>query len=216
LSFVDGLYRNRAFLKDFLRLQDKLAYFGSLSSLSQLVLKITSPGVPDFYQGTESWDLSLADPDNRRPVDFAARIEMLERLKAEAVPEELLKNWRDSRIKMYTTWRALEFRRSKADLFREGEYIPIRVSGARQNHVIAFTRRLHGQWCVVAVPRLMAKHTRPGKPPLGAKIWQDTRIELPRDAPSQWKDIFTGAELQSPLLAANLLATFPVACLHAL
>jgi (1->4)-alpha-D-glucan 1-alpha-D-glucosylmutase len=216
LSYVDGLYRNRAFLKDFMRLQDKLAYFGSLSSLSQLVLKITSPGVPDFYRGTESWDLSLADPDNRRPVDFAVRIEMLERLKAEAVPEELLKNWRDGRIKMYTTWRALEFRRSKPDLFREGEYIPLRVSGARQNHVIAFTRRLHGQWCVAAVPRLMAKLTRPGKPPLGAKIWQDTRIEPPQDAPSQWKDIFTGAELQSPLLAANLFATFPVACLHAL
>jgi (1->4)-alpha-D-glucan 1-alpha-D-glucosylmutase len=215
LSFVDRLYRNRVFLKDFVRLQNKLAYFGALSSLSQLVLKITSPGVPDFYRGTDLWDLSLADPDNRRPVDFAARMRIFDELKTQSAPEELVHNWRDGRIKMYTTWKTLQFRRSRPDLFREGEYIPLRTSGARQDHVIAFARRLHDQWSVVAVPRLMAPLTRAGNPPLGMRVWKDTRIELPDNAPEQWKNIFTDEQIDSPPLAANLFSTFPVACIYA-
>lgn len=210
-AFVDALYANVDFLKDFARLQKKLAYFGALSSLSQLVLKIASPGVPDFYRGTDSWDLSLADPDNRRPVDFTSRIEMLECLKHEAQPEELLKNWQDGRIKMYVTWKALEFRRAHPDLFREGEYIPLRVTGALQNHIIAFARRLRDQWCMAVVPRLMANLTRAGSPPLGDKIWHDTTVELPADAPSDWTNVLTGEISSSPLHALSLFSTLPLA-----
>jgi (1->4)-alpha-D-glucan 1-alpha-D-glucosylmutase len=214
LSFVDRLYARKAFLKDFTRLQGKLAYFGGLSSLSQLVLKITSPGAPDFYRGTELWDLSLADPDNRRPVDFTSRIEMLRGLKQEDVrPAELLKNWHSGRIKIFTTWKALEFRRAHIDLFREGEYIPLRVTGALENHIIAFARRLHGQWCVVAVPRLISALTRAGSPPLGKKVWKDTRIELPQDAPLTWTNIFTTELVESSLLAARIFATLPIGIL---
>ena len=178
-SFIDSLYSNDGFLRDFGRFQRKIAYFGALSSLAQLVLKIASPGVPDFYRGADAWDLSLADPDNRRPVDFAARIQMLEELRKRARPHELLKHWPDGRLKMYATWKLLNFRRAYPDLFREGEYIPLRVTGARANHIIAFARRLHEQWCVVAVPRLCASLTRSGSPPLGEKVWHGTQIELP-------------------------------------
>ena len=211
LAFVDSLYVTEKFLSDFNRLQKKIAYFGALSSLSQLVLKITSPGVPDFYQGTEMWDLSLADPDNRRPVDFSARIQMFEELQKRARPRELLKNWTDGRIKMYVAWKTLTLRRSHADLFSEGEYIPLRAAGARQDHIIAFARRLGDQWSFVAVPRLVAKLTRAGSAPLGAKVWQDTMIELPPEAPSHWTNALTGEEVTSPVLAANLFSTLPVA-----
>jgi len=211
LAFVDSLYVTEDFLSDFDRLQKKIAYFGALSSLSQLVLKITSPGIPDLYRGTEVWDLSLADPDNRRPVDFSARFQMFDELKKSARPSELLKNWTDGRIKMYVAWKTLTLRRSQSDLFLEGEYIPLRTAGARQDHIIAFARRLNDQWCLVAVPRLMAKLTRAGTPPLGAKVWQDTTIELPDGAPSQWTNALTGEKVTSPLLAANLFSTLPVA-----
>ena len=213
LSFIDRLYANNAFLKDFLRLQEKLAYFGALSSVSQLILKIASPGVPDFYRGTDVWDLSLADPDNRRPVDFAARTEMLRCLKEHSDPTELLKNWRDGRMKLYTTWKALQFRRSHADLFREGEYLPLHVAGAKENHIIAFVRRYRDQWCFVAVPRLMARLARRRTAPLGEKIWRDTMVELPMDAPSQWTNILTGETAPSPLYASQLFSTLPFALL---
>jgi (1->4)-alpha-D-glucan 1-alpha-D-glucosylmutase len=213
LSFIDRLYANNAFLKDFLRLQEKLAYFGALSSVSQLILKIASPGVPDFYRGTDVWDLSLADPDNRRPVDFAARAEMLRTLKEHSDPAELLTNWRDGRMKLYITWKALQFRRSHADLFREGEYLPLHVAGAKENHIIAFVRRYRDQWCFVAVPRLMARLARRRTAPLGEKMWRDTMVELPMDAPSQWTNILTGETASTPLYASQLFSTLPFALL---
>jgi (1->4)-alpha-D-glucan 1-alpha-D-glucosylmutase len=195
LCFVDSLYTNDAFLKDFGRLQKKVAYFGALSSLSQLVLKMTSPGVPDVYQGTELWDLSLADPDNRRPVDFSVRSRMLDELNRRANPRELLKHWTDGRIKLYVTWKLLRLRRDRVELFGTGDYIPLRVTGAGANHIVAFARKLGGEWCVVAVPRLHASLNRAGSPPVGEKVWQDTRIELPEGLPSTGRDAFTGREV---------------------
>src|SRR5262249_19116035 len=150
LSFVDSLYTNERFLKDFKKFHKKLAYFGAVSSLSQVVLKITSPGVPDFYRGTDLWDLSLADPDNRRPVDFSLRMEMLRELKSETSPANLLTSWADGRLKLFVTWKLLNFRREHPNLFLEGEYIPLSVTGPSADHVIAFARRLHEDWCVVA------------------------------------------------------------------
>src|SRR5207302_6128918 len=167
-----------AFLKDFTQFQTKIAYYGALSSLSQLVLKVTSPGVPDFYRGTDSWDFSLADPDNRRPVDFSSHIEMLEHLKKHANLRELLKSWADGRLKLYVTWKLLNFRRKHSELFLQGEYIPLRIAGPRTNHLIAFARRLHDDWCVIAVPRLLAKLGR------GKTLWRDTSIERPAEASS--------------------------------
>jgi (1->4)-alpha-D-glucan 1-alpha-D-glucosylmutase len=173
-------------------------------------LKLTSPGVPDFYRGTELQDLSLADPDNRRPVDFGACVEGLSAVK-QARPTDLLDDCSAARLKMYITWKLLNFRRAHPDLFLHGEYVPLRVSGRRANHVIAFARRLHDQWSVTAVSRLVARLTKTGAPPIGEKVWRDTVIELPADAPLEWKDVLTGQELGSPLSASNLFSTLPVA-----
>jgi (1->4)-alpha-D-glucan 1-alpha-D-glucosylmutase len=192
LAFIDRMLSSDRFLRSFLGFQKKVAYFGALSSLSQLLLKIASPGVPDFYQGSDLWDLSLADPDNRRHVDFAGRAKMLNDLECGlANPVDLLKNWPDGRIKMYITWKALQFRREKASLFAEGDYIPLRITGAREDHLIAFARRKDDQWVIVAVPRLLAK--------MGKASWKDTKIEYPGGAPQKWVNVLTGT---SPDLAA--------------
>jgi (1->4)-alpha-D-glucan 1-alpha-D-glucosylmutase len=211
MSFLETLYASWEFLSDFGQLQMKVAYYGALSSLSQLALKATSPGVPDFYRGGEIWDLSLADPDNRRAVDFPRRVEMLKELRENpSDPQDLITHWENGRIKMYVTWKLLQLRREYADVFCKGEYIPLQVTGTRANHVIAFARQLHGQWCIVAVPRLYASLTRAGTPPLGKKVWTDTQIELPAGAPRSWKNVLTGDEVSSPLFASDLLAKLPI------
>jgi (1->4)-alpha-D-glucan 1-alpha-D-glucosylmutase len=183
-AFIDRLLGSDLFIRSFLRLQKKIARFGALSSLSQLVLKITSPGIPDFYRGTEIWDLDLADPDNRRTVDFVSRIRMIEKFRRRPRVNTLLNNWADGRIKMYLTREALKFRKAHEDLFLQGEYIPLEIAGAWQDHVIAFARRLETRWTVVAVPRLIAKR--------GREPWKDTRILYPAGAPQRWLNIFTG------------------------
>jgi (1->4)-alpha-D-glucan 1-alpha-D-glucosylmutase len=186
MAFIDRILSSGKFMRSFLRLQKKIARFGALSSLSQLLLKITSPGIPDFYQGTETWTFNLADPDNRGPVDFALRQETLQKLKEGAAVRELLSEWADGRIKMHTCRAALTFRRRHPDLFLRGDYIPLRVLGARRDHVIAFARRFDKEWALVAVPRLLAK--------LGNKRWGDTRMEYPPDAPQKWINVLTNEE----------------------
>jgi (1->4)-alpha-D-glucan 1-alpha-D-glucosylmutase len=212
LSFVQGLYASQEFIADFDPFQKKLAYFGALSSLSQLVLKITSPGVPDIYRGTEIWDLSVADPDNRRPVDFGSRTEMLEKLHGIQL-RDLVENWPDGRLKMFVTSKLLNFRREHSDLFQQGEYIPLRVTGARADHVIAFARRLHDKWCLVAVPRLYASLSQAGSLPAGQAVWQDTEIEMPPGGPAIWTHVLTGGTVRAPLLASAIFSDFPLATL---
>jgi len=154
------------------------------------------------------WDLSLADPDNRRPVDFSFRIKMLAALENNSSPRQLLKSWTDGRLKLYVTRKLLRFRRAHADLFLQGEYIPLSVTGPRSDHIIAFARRVHGDWCVVAVPRLLAKMGR------GKNIWQDTSIQWPAGSPSRWANIFTNENIsgeEAP--ASGLFATLPFAVL---
>ena len=150
LAFLDGILDeagNQEFIKDFRQLQSRLAYFGALNSLSQLLLKIASPGVPDFYQGTELWDFSLVDPDNRRPVDFAKRTQLLNKLKQQekngraALVAGLLSHWQDGRLKLYVTYQGLKLRRTYPELFRQGAYLPLTVQGKRQNQVLALARR---------------------------------------------------------------------------
>jgi (1->4)-alpha-D-glucan 1-alpha-D-glucosylmutase len=207
LSFVDSLYTNERFLKDFEKFQKKLAYFGTVSSLSQVVLKTTSPGVPDFYQGTDIWDLSLADPDNRRPVDFTFRMEMLQALKKQTNLQQLVRLWSDGRLKLYLTWKLLNFRRRHPDLFLEGEYVPLPVTGPGANHIIAFARRRRHEWCVIVVPRLLAK--------LGRRhnVWQGTSIQLPAEAPSDWVSVLTDEEVPAASDVHSLFAILPVAVL---
>jgi (1->4)-alpha-D-glucan 1-alpha-D-glucosylmutase len=149
------------FLDSFAQFAARTALLGALNGLSQLTLKALLPGVPDFYQGTEFWDFSLVDPDNRRPVDFAARADEL--AKAPEDWQTLAVNWRDGRIKIALTNRLLRLRRDYAELFRRGGYEPLTVSGPQADHVIAFARTWKRQQLVVAVARHFAPLTDGGR-----------------------------------------------------
>jgi (1->4)-alpha-D-glucan 1-alpha-D-glucosylmutase len=182
--------------------------------------------VPDFYQGTELWDLSFVDPDNRRPVDFAKRTGWLEELKQRekkdraSLISELVQHWSDGRIKLYTIYKGLNFRRAENDLFDTGDYIPLQTSGKVKDNVCAFARRKDGAWALTAAPRLMTRLTEAGAAPLGERAWGKSVLTLPGDAPDRWMNIFTGEELKiSPvgdgkqLRVADVFQAFPVAML---
>ena len=164
-----------------------MARIGAINSLTQTLLKLTAPGVPDIYQGNEIWDFSLVDPDNRRPVDYEERQEMLEGLK-EASPEDLLGNWTDGRIKLFLTHRLLTFRRENPALFAQGSYLPLSLTGTFAESCIAFAREHAGRSIVVLAPRLSA---RVGFPPIG-EAWRDTVAQLPANS-GGFHDLFTGA-----------------------
>jgi len=215
-----------SFLSDFMRFHRRVAYPGMLNSLSQTILKIASPGVPDFYQGTELWDFSLVDPDNRRPVDFGKRIKLLEELKERekenrpSLIQDVLTCWVDGKIKLYVTYKSLSFRRSHRSLFEEGNYIPIDVFDATRDHICSFARQRGRDWALVAVPRLIMKLLRGERPPLGEETWGYSALVLPEDAPECWLNIFTGEELKvilserrKLLPLANALQSFPLAFL---
>jgi (1->4)-alpha-D-glucan 1-alpha-D-glucosylmutase len=169
---LDSSPRNK-FLPIFTPVAKEITQLGAINSLAQTLLKLTSPGVPDLYQGNEIWDYSLVDPDNRRPVDYNQRRDMLESL-ATSTPDELMRSWPDGRIKLFLTQRVLRFRREHADLFERGEYVPVRVSGAFAECCVSFGRQLDDKWIVVIAPRISS---RVGFPPLG-ELWKDTSIEL--------------------------------------
>jgi (1->4)-alpha-D-glucan 1-alpha-D-glucosylmutase len=180
------------FLPIFLPVVETIARLGAINSLAQTLLKLTSPGVPDIYQGNETWDFSLVDPDNRRPVDYKLRAETLSCLSTKS-PEDLLRNWPDGRIKMFLTQRALYFRNQHVDLFQRGNYLPLRVAGPSADSCIAFARQLDGQWIIVIAPRLSS---RVGFPPIGG-WWKETAIELSDNLRGdRAREVFTGRELQ--------------------
>ena len=224
---------NRPFLDDLRAFRRRVTAYGLYNSLSQTLLRLAAPGVPDTYQGTELWDFSLVDPDNRRPVDYERRRRMLQDLRSAAdsaggdlrdLARDLVASKEDGRIKLYVTHRSLALRRDHPGLFTAGEYIPLAAEGSKAAHLFAFARRSGEAAAVVAVPRLIVRlipdHTRP---PLGAETWQDTRLPLTGlDPDLRWRNAFTG-EVLTPerrdgppsLVAADLFANFPVALLVA-
>lgn len=222
-SILEISVKNK-FLEDFLQFQEKVAYYGALNSLAQVLLKITSPGVPDFYQGTELWDLSLVDPDNRRPVDFEKRKKLVDDLiRQEARGQQLLarrilKSWQDGRVKLYVTYKTLNSRRACRDLFEDGDYIPLQLYGQRQEHICAFIRRKGDKWALIAVPRFLTKLVGVGVLPCGQQVWRDDVLLLPEDAPKHWINILTGENLRAcdrgkDLTLSEVLHVFPVALL---
>ena len=223
-AFVNELLESNGsnlFLSDFLPFQKKIGFYGFLNSLSQTLIKIASPGVPDFYQGTELWDLNMVDPDNRKPVDFGKRTKLLvtaQKLKPQQIPG-ILTHFEDGKVKIYEIYRALETRNKNRELFQEGDYTPLEVKGARKQHVVAFCRRKQTSWAVAVAPRLLTGITQSGQVPLG-EAWTDTFVCLPLDAPKVWKETFTGESVFAKkmgectgLCVAELLRTFPVALL---
>jgi (1->4)-alpha-D-glucan 1-alpha-D-glucosylmutase len=218
-----------AFLDDFRAFQQRIAQLGIYNSLAQLALKVTAPGVPDFYQGTELWDFSLVDPDNRRPVDYETRGRLLtmidcdiQRCGRTALVADLLANILDPRLKLFTTASLLRFRRSQPELFDHGAYRPIVVEGNRQAHIFAFSRGYAGRDAVIAVPRLLATLLPdPGMTPLGERVWGDTHLLLPSPTAAGYHNVLTDRCVpvqrdthQVVVRAADLFAEFPIAVLE--
>jgi (1->4)-alpha-D-glucan 1-alpha-D-glucosylmutase len=200
------------FLPDFLSFHRKVTFFGTINSMAQVVLKVAAPGIPDFYQGGELWDFSMVDPDNRRPIDYRSRARSLRHIERIEDPVPLLRSWRDGEVKLFVTQRGLQLRNENPDLFASGDYIPIAASGAFRRNVVAFARTDGRKWILSVVPRLPAGLTRPEQFPIG-KVWGNTRLRLPEEAPPQWRNRFTGERVSSSNVA-TILATFPVGMLE--
>lgn len=224
VSFAEKILapsQDNAFLKDLIPFCRRVSHYGMLNSLSQTLVKIASPGVPDFYQGTELWDLSLVDPDNRRSVDFEKRRAMLagiregENSNIDRLIQDLLSTREDGRIKLFLTYRALKGRRAHREIFQEGAYLPLESGGRFGNHVIAFARRHEQQWALVIAPRFLSRLVQAGDFPLGRKIWQDTQVTMPDAAPAQWRNVITSEVLSAgmALPVGDALLNFPVALL---
>ena len=200
------------------------------NSLSQTLLKITSPGVPDFYQGTELWDFSLVDPDNRRLVDYGLRIKILEELKkreqeisALELARELVSNKENGKIKLYLIYKALNYRKNNRTTFEKGEYSPLEVKGDKANNICSFSRKLGNSMALVVVPRFFTRLIQqPESLPLGKDVWQDSFVVLPiEETGMKYRNIFTG-EIITPvrhnettaLYLAEIFTNFPVALLE--
>jgi (1->4)-alpha-D-glucan 1-alpha-D-glucosylmutase len=200
--------RPSPFLADFHDFVAAVSRAGAITSLAQLVLKLTVPGVPDIYQGCELWDFSLVDPDNRQPVDWCARRALLDETDR-ASPADLGAGWHDGREKLFATRRLLALRRAHPDLFAAGDYQPLEVLGERGPYLCAFVRTQGGVSLAVAVPRLAHQLCRAGESP----DWGDSEIVLP--ANTAWQDAFTLRRLgrRDRVPACELFADFPVAAL---
>jgi (1->4)-alpha-D-glucan 1-alpha-D-glucosylmutase len=222
------------FLPAFQPFQHRVARCGLVNSLSQLVLKIASPGVPDFYQGSELWDFTLVDPDNRRPVDFPARREALDTVDALLVQPELerapgiaalLEHWNDGVVKLLVTAAGLRLRSAEPTLFLEGEYFQLEAETTVEGRVVAFARiSASGSAAIAIAPHLVSRLMTPDHPvPLGDR-WRTSRVHLPMSlAGLTYRDAFTGAELRPVtsgdrawLFVGQVLKQLPVALLTAL
>jgi (1->4)-alpha-D-glucan 1-alpha-D-glucosylmutase len=197
-GFVGGVFETPDFIASLERFIEPLIVPGRINSLAQTLIKMVAPGVPDFYQGTELWDLSLVDPDNRRPVDFALRAELLRRA-AQLEPADVLSDWDSGLPKLWMTARVLELRRERSDDFSaDAKYQPLVAQGSHLGRLLAFRR---GENLIAVVPRFTMT--------LGGE-WGDTRLPLPGGA---WRNCFTGESVQREIFPAALFATFPVALL---
>jgi (1->4)-alpha-D-glucan 1-alpha-D-glucosylmutase len=207
------------FLPDFVKFQQHVAASGACLSLAQTVLRIVSPGVPDIYQGAELWELSMVDPDNRRPVDFAKRQSLLEDLQDRDGPE-LLKNWQCGSVKQYVIQKALNLRREHPEVFRTGEYIPMDAIGHHAANVIAFARHSGMAWTIAVAPRCPVNLSKPSRPSLRKGALADTDLAVPPNAPRRWFNLFTGENIEvsgtGRMAAEDVLGHFPIALLTAI
>lgn len=229
--FVDTILdrkRHNPFLDDLIAFQERVSLFGMYNSASQTLLRMCSPGVPDFYQGTEIWNLSLVDPDNRMPVDYNLRMRMLDEMREDLsrrstaeYAKDLTTSMEDGRIKLYITYMTLGLRRRAREVFEKGEYIPLEATGVRSGHVIAFARRFLSTMIVVVVPRFIAKVlSSPGT--TFADMWEDTVVIVPEGPDEEtFGNVLTGEEVPRTrrqgfpgLECSGLFRNFPVALLE--
>ncbi len=222
LQFVEQILTpsdSNAFLPAFYPFQQRIAAYGIYNSLSQVLLKYAAPGTPDLYQGTELWDLSLVDPDNRRPVDYKKRVQILNDIQqrsgdALTLVQELLDGRTDGRVKLFLTTRMLQARQAYASLFKDGSYVPLTVSGSLANCVVAFARCHQDQTIVAIAPRFLTSVVEPETLPLGL-VWKDTQIKLPSGWGRTWKNLITSETIAAEglLSVSEAFQHFPGALL---
>lgn len=230
-TFVSRVMDDFLVRDDFQRFRTKIAQYGMYNSLSQTLLKLTVPGVPDIYQGNELWDFSLVDPDNRRPVDYDRRHRVLQALQERiaaagsdlcAVVRELLDNREDGGVKLYVTHRALSYRREHSDLFLRGEYVPLAATGPQERHICAFARHQGSHAVLVVVPRLLAQVVPdPTRLPIGPEVWADSWVLVPPSLEHRcYWNVYTGETVKAipendglRLALGEVFANFPVALL---
>ncbi len=221
------------FLNDFLPFQRRIARIGIIHSLAQTLLKVASPGVPDTYQGCELWDLSLVDPDNRRPVNYPHRAELLKSLQAELAAgtsratfaARLLSDPDNGAIKLYTLWTALTHRKAEPTLYQEGAYRPLEAEGDRKANIIAFARHREGRFIIAVTPRLAGSLMGDDSQtmPLGRNVWGNTRLLIPENAPTlRLRNLLTDTTTEAKTLegrpgfdVAELFDILPIALLVA-
>ena len=213
------------FLKSFVEFQALVSRTGMFNSLSQTLLKIAAPGVPDFYQGTEIWNFSLVDPDNRQPVDYPHRQQLLSSFEGKTpttLIAEMLNDPADGRIKLYLTKQALRFRQTRQDLFANGSYLPLRVVGEKSRHVIAFARAWKGDAVIALAARFFTQLGDAAQLPIGNQVWHETAVLLPEELKNgSFRDVLTGQVIQGNkqqgkrgLSLAEVFAHLPVALLE--
>ncbi|HPJ36175.1 MAG TPA: malto-oligosyltrehalose synthase [Spirochaetota bacterium] len=219
LKFIDSILlheKKNRFHEKFLPFSRKIAFYGLLNSLSQVMVKITSPGVPDFYQGTELWELHLVDPDNRGRVNYTLRSEYLEYIAEKEITDikglisELWESRDDGRIKMFLIHRLLGLRKKAGRLFLEGDYIPLCSSGKGEDSVIAFMRLLGEEAALVIAPRFVTMIAEEGKLPAGS-AWEDTAVEIPVGMNLVMEDVITGESytLSGKVMVKDVITEFP-------
>jgi (1->4)-alpha-D-glucan 1-alpha-D-glucosylmutase len=227
-AILDQSTDNR-FLSDFISLNQIAATCGMYNSLTQVILKVFSPGVPDIYQGNELWAFNLTDPDNRNSVDYYSRIQLLRQLQQQTSKSQNLKDLindlingsHDGRIKLYVTWKSLNYRKEHKELF-DGSYLPLKVRGSGKDHLVVFAWKMRTTSLIIAAPRLLAALTHNAAiKPLGEKVWGDTKIILPKLGCGRYKNIFTGETIRVgdeedglKLSAAKVFESFPMAVME--
>jgi (1->4)-alpha-D-glucan 1-alpha-D-glucosylmutase len=221
-TFIEQLFRKEnSFLESFVRFEQKVLACASINSLAQVLIKITAPGIPDIYQGTELWDLSYVDPDNRRPVDYQKRISFLDSIqKLEKLRDHtqlmslLSENRREGIEKLYVLYKSLQLRKNHPDLFHYGEYIPLTVVGAG-NEALAFARRWKNEWAITVIPLNVVQKMNKGHETIDPSSWEGIKLQLPASAPSVWQSVFSGEIIRSgeELSLHELFASLPVAVL---
>jgi (1->4)-alpha-D-glucan 1-alpha-D-glucosylmutase len=224
-SHVSTLVRDQQFCDEMSHFVERIAPAAATNSLAMMVLKCVAPGVPDFYQGTELWDYSLTDPDNRRPVDFARRRSALDRLPAvDTTPSkrrnasrQLLSRWSAEPHKHNVTRETLSLRKQHGDLFALGAYEDLDITGPRAAHALAIARHRGEEWALAVVARQSITVAGPAHFPIGERAWGSrSSVQLPPSAPTQYRDIFTGTTLTSTrgrLNVADCLEELPIAVL---
>lgn len=209
--------RPGSLLREAAALVESIGPAGVINSLAQLVVRLAAPGIPDTYQGTQGWDFSLVDPDNRRPVDYGSLRRLLKDGRSWA---ERLAAWQDGGLKQAVLHRLLDFRREQAALFGEGEYLPLALCGEQQERALAFQRRHGKKSLLVLVSRLSLPllGQGPGRLPLiPAACWADTALRLPESAGGALTELLTGRVYENPqnrmLPLSEILSELPVALL---